>query len=191
MIAGIKTDLTEKFQPEWAPDADADAGDGPLYRPVQNLFGGSSLRAIANGPSHQSTSAPQAWADKQQAISITGEVTSGYGYAAPTLENLDSWTVADLVRGLGGPTPEEQVTASGNVLGPAGQWLDFNFQDLSKDRERGFKDKLRPPERKNSRMNAISLGYRSNGLLAEEDRDAFESRLEPFFGPTQPPPLES
>ncbi|MFJ6419075.1 hypothetical protein [Paeniglutamicibacter sp. NPDC091659] len=189
MIAQIKTALTEEFQLEWAPEEDA--GDGPFYRPVQNYFGGDSLLTIVNGPSHQSTAVPQAWADKQRAISIIGEVTSRYGYEAPTLESLDGWTDEDLVRDLGGLTQEEQVTVSRNARGPAGQWLDFNFQVLTKDKEGRFEEKFRSPEGKNWQMNTISLSYGANGLLAEEDREAFKSRLEPFLELAPPPPLES
>ncbi len=189
MIAEIKTALTEEFQLEWAPEEDT--GDGPFYRPVQNNFGGDSLLAIVNGPSHQSTSVPQAWADKQRAISIIGEVTIRYGYEAPMLESLDGWTDEDLVRDLGGLTPADQVTVSGNVMGPAGQWLNFNFQDLTKDKDGRFEERFRSPEGKNWQMNTISLGYGANGLLAEEDREAFKSRLEPFLGQTPPPPLDS
>ena len=40
-------------------------------------------------------------------------------------------------------------------------------------------------------MNTLALSYGANGLLAAEDRNEFQARMEPFRGLTPPEPLES
>ena len=49
------------------------------------------------------------------------------------------------------------------ALGPAGQWLSFRFQDLSKDTGGTFEDRLRPPEGSQWQLNTVALGYGANG----------------------------
>jgi hypothetical protein len=190
MIAEIKAALSEEFQLEWAPASDA-GGGSPFHRPIENHYGGQSLLTNVNGPESQSTTVPQTWEEKQRAISIIGEVTHRYGYAAPTIEGLESWSDEDRVRDLSGLTPNTQVIVSGVVLGRAGQWLSFRFQDLTKDTSGAFEERLRPPVGSQWQMNTLALSYGANGLLAAEDRNAFESRIEPFRGLIPPEPLES
>ena len=134
---------------------------------------------------------PRTWDEKQRAMSIIGEVTRRYGYEAPAIDRLDSWSAEDRVRDLGGATPDQQVIVSGVALGRAGQWLSFRFQDLSKDTNGTFEKRLRPPAGSQWQLNTLALSYGANGLLAAEDRDEFTSRLEPFLGLTPPEPLES
>lgn len=189
MIAEIELALSAEFGLEWAPPADADAS--PFNRPIENHFGGRSLLTNVNGPESQSTSVPQAWADKQRALSIIGEVSGRYGFAAPEINGLERWSEEDRIRDLGGLTPDKQVIVSGMAPGPAGQWLSFRFQDLSKDTNGTFADRLRPPQGSQWQLNTVALSYGANGLLAAEDRNEFESRLEPFRGLTPPEPLES
>ncbi|MDP9997482.1 hypothetical protein [Pseudarthrobacter sulfonivorans] len=189
MIAEIELALSAEFGLEWAPPADADAS--PFNRPIENYFGGRSLLTNVNGPESQSTSVPQAWADKQRALSIIGEVSGRYGFAAPEINGLERWSEEDRIRDLGGLTPDKQVIVSGMAPGPAGQWLSVRFQDLSKDTTGTFADRLRPPQGSQWQLNTVALSYGANGLLAAEDRNEFESRLEPFRGLTPPEPLES
>jgi len=190
MIAEIKAALSEELVLEWAP-VEGQGGRNPFHAPIENHYGGMSLLTNVNGPEAQSTSVPQAWADKQRAIGIIGEVAGRYGYGAPAIDALERWSAEDRVRDLGGPTPDRQVIVSGMALGPAGQWLSFRFQDLSKDTGGTFEDRLRPPEGSQWQLNTVALGYGANGLLAAEDREEFESRLAPFVGLTPPDPLES
>lgn len=189
VIAEIKAALSEEFQLEWAPMADT-RGGSPFHRPIENGYGGESLLTIVNGPESQSTSVPQTWEEKQRAISIIGDVTRRYGFEAPAIDGLESWSAEDRIRDLGGLTPDKQVIVSGVALGRAGQWLSFKFQDLSKDTNGIFEERLRPPEGSQWQMNTLALSYGANGLLAAEDRNEFKSRLEPFQGLTQPEPLE-
>lgn len=189
MIAEIELALSAEFGLEWAPPADADAS--PFNRPIENHFGGRSLLTNVNGPESQSTSVPQAWADKQRALSIIGEVSGRYGFPAPEINGLERWSSEDRIRDLGGLTPDKQVIVSGMAPGPAGQWLSVRFQDLSKDTNGTFADRLRPPQGSQWQLNTVALSYGANGLLAAEDRNEFESRLEPFRGLTPPEPLES
>lgn len=190
MVAEIKAALSGEFGLEWVPVADT-GGSGPLHRPIENHYGGESLLTNVNGPESQSTTVPQTWDDKQRAISIIAEVTRRYGYGAPRIDGLESWSAEDRIRDLGGLTSEEQVIVSGVALGLAGQWLSFRFQDLSKDTNGTFEERLRPPEGSRWQLNTLALSYGANGLLAAEDRNEFQSRLEPFRGLIPPEPLES
>ena len=189
MIAEIQAALSEEFQLEWAPVSDT-GGGSPFHRPIENHYGGESLLTTVNGPESQSTTVPRTWEEKQRALSIIGEVTRRHGYEAPTIDGLESWSAEDRIRDLGGLTPDKQVIVSGVALGRAGQWLSFRFQDLSKDTDRTFQERLRPPEGSQCKMDTLALSYGANGLLAAEDRHEFESRLEPFRG-LPPEPLES
>ena len=56
-----------------------------------------------------------------RAISTIGEITRRYGYEAPTIDGLESWSAEDRIRDLGGLTPDKQVIVFGVALGPAGQ----------------------------------------------------------------------
>lgn len=190
MVGEIKAALSEEFQLEWAPVSDQVNGS-PFHRPIENQYGGQSLLTNVNGPEAQSTSVPQTWAEKQRVISIIGEVVRRYGYDAPTIDDFQGWSAEDRARELGGLTPERQVILSGAALGKAGQWLAFRFQDLSKDTDGAFAERLRPPEGSQGQMNTIALSYGANGLLAAEHRKEFEFRLEPFQGLTPPKPLKS
>jgi hypothetical protein len=190
MIAEIKAALSEEFQLEWAPVVDA-GGRSPFHRPIENHYGGESLLTNVNGPESQSTTVPQTWEAKQRAISVIGDVTRRYSFEAPAIDGLENWSAEDRIRDLGGLTPDKQVIVSGVALGRAGQWLSFRFQDLSKDTNGTFKERLRPPEGSQWQMNTLALSYGANGLLAAEDRNEFESRIEPFRGLIPPEPLES
>ncbi len=190
MVAEIKAALSQEFRLEWA-SADAQARSNPYHGPTQNYYGGESLLTSVNGPESQSTSVPQAWTDKQRAISLIGEISGRYGFGAPTIDGTQSWPAEDRLRNLGGLAPDRQVIVSGVALGQAGQWLTFRFQDLSKDTEGTFEEKLRPPEGSAWQMNTVALSYGANGLLPAENRREFESRLEPFRGLMPPESLES
>jgi hypothetical protein len=190
MVAEIKAALSEEFRLDWAP-ADAQARSNPYHGPTQNYYGGESLLTNVNGPESQSTSVPQAWTDKQRAISLIGEISGRYGFGAPTIDGTQSWPAEDRLRNLGGLTPDSQVIVSGVALGQAGQWLTFRFQDLSKDTGGTFEEKLRPPEGSAWQMNTVALGYGANGLLPAENRKEFEARLGPFRGLTPPESLDS
>ena len=190
MVAEIKAALSEEFQLDWAPLGN-EAGSSPFHRPIENGYGGESLLTNVNGPESQSTTVPPAWEEKQRALGIIGEVARRYDYGAPAINGLESWSAEDRIRDLGGLTPDRQVIASGVALGPAGQWLSFRFQDLSKDTNGVFEERLRPPEGSQWQRNTLALSYGANGLLAAEDRNEFRSRMEPFRGLTPPEPLES
>jgi hypothetical protein len=190
LIAEITAALSEEFQLEWAPAVDAEGGS-PFHRPIENHYGGESVLTNVNGPESQSTTVPTTWEEKQRAISIIGVVAHRYGYQAPLIDGLESWSAEDRIRDLGGLTQDKQVIVSGVMLGRAGQWLSFRFQDLSKDTNGTFEERLRPPEGSQWQMNTLALSYGANGLLAAEDRDEFESRIESFRGLIPPEPLES
>ncbi|MET3176121.1 UNVERIFIED_ORG: hypothetical protein ABIB52_003995 [Arthrobacter sp. UYCu721] len=189
MIAEIRAALSAEFQLAWAPAEEQSRS--PFHRPIENHYGGESLLTNVNGPESQSTSVPQTWAEKQRAISIIEEVTRRYGYGTPTITGLETWSAEDRMRALGGLTPDRQVIVSGVALGKAGQWLMFRFQDLSKDTNGTFEERLRPPEGSQWQMNTLAFSYGANGLLAAEHRQEFETRFELFRGLTPPEPLES
>ncbi|GGI87380.1 hypothetical protein [Pseudarthrobacter scleromae] len=189
MITEIKAALSEELRLQWAPVADK--GGSPFHRPIENHYGGESLLINVNGPESQSITVPQTWEEKQRAISIIEEVARRYGFDALAIDGLESWSAEDRIRDLGGLTPDQQVIVSGVALGRAGQWLAFRFQDLSKDAKGTFTERLRPPEGAQWQMNTMALSYGANGLLAAEDRNEFESRMESFHGLIPPAPLES
>lgn len=191
MVAEIRTALTRKLKLEWAPSPDAHDDAEPFVDRVQNYFGGESLLTVVNAPTAQSTSVPRSWANKERAIRIIGEVAGRYGYSAPELERLDEWTEEDRIRDLGGTVPETQVIVSGSVHGPAGQWLMFTFQDLSKDTNGRFRERFEPLGESGWQVDTLSLSYGANGLLREKNREEFKKRLAPFAGLTPPAPLET
>ncbi|WP_354191639.1 hypothetical protein [Arthrobacter sp. UYCu712] len=191
MVGEIRAALTRELKLEWAPTPDGQNGIEPFVDRVQNYFGGESLLTVVNAPPAQSTSVPRAWADKERTIRIFGEITGRYGYGAPALDRFDEWTEEDRIRDLGGATPETQVIVSGSVHGPAGQWLMFTFQDLSKDTDGSFRERLEAPDGSDWQLDTISLSYGANGLLREANREEFEKRLVLFTGLTPPLPLET
>lgn len=190
MVAEIKAALSAEFQLAWAPEDDQ-ARTSPFHGPVENGYGGESLLTVVNGPESQSTSVPEAWADKQRAIRLIGGIARKYGFGAPTIDTPENWPAEDRIRNLGGLTPDKQVIVYGMAVGPAGQWLSFRFQDLSKDSDGAFEERLHPPEGSQWQMNTLALSYGANGLLPAENRKEFEARFEPFHGLTPPEPLES
>lgn len=190
MIAEMREALSAEFNLEWAP---IDDQEGPrLFHPrVQNGFGGQSLLTVVNGPESQSTSVPQAWADKQRAITIIGEIAFRYGFGTPAIHVPKRWTDEDRIRDLGGLTPEEQVVVTSWATGPAGQWLSVRFQDLSKDTTGGFATRFEQLDGSRWQLNTIGISYGADGLLPADLRGEFESRLEPFAGLSHPAALES
>jgi hypothetical protein len=160
MVAEIRAALTRELQLEWAPAPEEQDGVDPLVERIQNYFGGESLLTVVNAPASQSTSVPRAWADKQRAIRIIGEVTGRYGYSAPVLDSFDLWSEEDRIRDLGGAAPETPVLVSGAAHGPAGQRLVFAFQDLSKDKD-GSCGSVRPPGRTGSSRRSASATPRT------------------------------
>jgi hypothetical protein len=146
---------------------------------------------VVNGPVSQSTSVPQVWSDKQQAIRIIGEGQRPVWVLCACMDTFDLWSMEDRIRELGGHTLETQLIVSGAAHGPAGQWLSFAFQDLSKDKEGRFSERLRPADDSFGQPNTIRLSYGANGLLQNADREEFKKRQDPFKGVTPPAPLES
>lgn len=134
---------------------------------------------------------PRDWADKQRALETVRTVIAKYGYSAPVIDTFDQWSDEQLISDRGGLTPETQVIVSGMAQGPAGQWLSFTFQDLSKDTTGKIDERLAPPPGSGWQLDTFSLGYGANGLLRDADRDEFKKRLEPFAGLTPPAPLET
>lgn len=191
MIAEVRAALTAELQLGWAPPPDGRDDVDPFADRIQNYFGGESLLTAVNAPPSQSTSVPRAWADKQRALEIIGTVVARHGYSAPTIDTFDQWTDEQRVSDRGGSTPEAQVIVSGMAPGPAGQWLSFTFQDLSKDTTGRFKERLTNPSEPGRQLDTLSLSYGANGLLKDADREEFKKRLEPFAGLMPPVPLET
>lgn len=191
LVAEIREALTEELQLKWAPAPSAQGKAESFTERTQNDFGGESLLTVVNAPASQSTSVPRAWTDKQRAIRIIGVVTARHGYSPPTLDSYDLWSEEQRISDLGGARPETQVILSGSVQGPAGQWLMFTFQDLSKDTDGRFEERLRPPDGSDWQPNTLGISYGANGLLHDADREEFKSRLEPFAGLEAPAPLET
>ena len=191
MIAEVRAALTAELQLEWAPPPDVPGDVDPFVHRIQNYFGGESLLTAVNAPASQSTSVPRAWADKRRALEIIGTVIARHGYAAPVIDTFGQWTDEQRMSDLGGLTPETQVIVSGMAQGPAGQWISFTFQDLSKDTTGRFQERLAAPPGSGWQLDTLSLSYGANGLLADEDREEFKKRLEPFAGLTPPAPLET
>ena len=191
MIAEIRAALAEELELEWAPEAAGQDDVDPFHERTQNYFGGESLLTVINALPSQSTGVPTTWAGKQRALDIIGGILGRHGYSAPVLDHYDLWTDEDRVRELGGATQETQVIVSGSAQGPAGQWLSFMFQDLSKDTEGRFEKRLRPPFGSGGPLDTLRISYGANGLLHVSDRDEFKNRLKPFAGLAPPPPLGS
>ena len=73
---------------------------------------------------------------------------------------------------LGGLTPETQVIVSGMAQGPAGQWISFTFQDLSKDTTGRFKERLAAPPESGWQLDTLSLSYGAQRAPGgDEDRE--------------------
>ncbi|WP_395639667.1 hypothetical protein [Pseudolysinimonas sp.] len=188
MVAEMRDALTAEFGLEWAPPP---IDELTVIR-TENHFGGFSMLYVVNAPTSQTTTVPRAWADKERAIAIIGEVAARYGFGEPTLDPYGSEeSTEDRIRDLGGATPAEQVVVSGMVPGPAGQWLWFSFQDLANDTTGRFTEQADQSAEHGWERESISLGYGANGLLPEEDRAEFIERLAPFAGYAQPEPQVS
>ncbi|WP_211879687.1 hypothetical protein [Pseudarthrobacter albicanus] len=188
MVADIRAALARELELEWAPGPAGQDDVDPFHERTQNDFGGESILTLINAPPSQSTSVPTTWAGKQRALEIIGGVLGRHGYSAPVLDRYDLWTDEDRVRELGGATPETQVIVSGSAEGPAGQWLSFMFQDLSKDTQGRFEEGLRPPPGAGGQPDTLSISYGANGLIPGSDREEFKNRLKPFAGLAPPPP---
>jgi hypothetical protein len=137
---------------------------------------------------HPGLTSSAQWASSRRSRPGTG---ARHGCSAPVLEGFDLWSEEDHIRNLGGATPETQVIVSERAEGPAGQWLAFTFQDLSKDTTGRFKERLAPAAGTGWQLSTLSISYGANGLLHEAAREEFKSGLAPFTGLTPPPPLET
>ena len=188
MVAEIQDALTAEFGLDWA----AAPTDELTVMPARNGFGGESMLHLVNTPTAQTSSVPRTWAQKERAIAIIGEITARYGFDAPVLDH-ERWPQSeeDSIISYGGATPETQVLVSGIVEGPAGQWMFFQFQDLSNDRTGEFTKRAEESEKFGWEPNSISVMYGANGLLPAADRAEFLTRLAPFLGYAQPEPLVS
>jgi hypothetical protein len=182
-LTGGRTPARNACPPEPAGQDDVD----PFHERTQNYFGGESLLTAINAPPSQTTSVPTTWAGTQQAIEIIGCVLARHGYPAPVLDDYDLWTHEDRVRELGGATRETQVIVSGSAEEPAGQWLSFMFQDLSKDSAGRFEERLRPSPGSGGQLDTLRISYRANGLLHGPDREEFKNGLREDRGGPQVP----
>ncbi|GAB2986283.1 hypothetical protein [Frigoribacterium salinisoli] len=188
MVAEMQEAVTERTGLTWAaPPAVQDGAD--VVFPVENGWGGPSLLRAVNLPTPQTTSVPEAWADKQEVIAVLGEVAARHGWSEPVLDE-DRWPQPreDRIEALGGATYEEQVLVDGMIEGPAGQWLSFGFTDLSKDDAEGtFAERNAVATEAGWEPSSLTLSYGANGLLPEADRAEFERRAAPFAGHSVPP----
>ncbi len=193
MVAEMREALTQEFGLAWAPDPNRGDGNGPFFDRIPNGFGGESLLTTINTPTSQSTSIPSSWADKQRVIEIIGEVAAQYGFGPVVLDYERDAPLSDkeLISSWGGSTPETMVTISGSLDGPTGQWLWFTLQDLSKDTDGTFAERLGPATENGWELNSVNLFYGANALLPDEHRAEFVRRLAPFEGLAPPSPLES
>jgi hypothetical protein len=187
----IRAELATELELEWASEPAGQDDVDPFHERTQNYFGGESLLTVINAPPSQTTSVPATWEGKQRALDIIGGVLGRHGYSAPVLDPYDLWTDEDRVRELGGATPETQVIVSGSARGPAGQWLSFMFQDLSKDTGGRVEERLRLSPGPGGQLDTLRISYGANGLLHVSDREEFKNRLKPFAGLAPPPPLDS
>lgn len=189
LVAELQEALTARSGLTWtAPPAVLDGDD--VAFPTDNGWGGPSLLRLVNLPTEQTTSVPEAWADKQEAIAVIGEVTARHGWSEPVLsEDLWPQSREDRVESSGGATYPEQVLVSGMVEGPHGQWLAFDFQDLSKDDAAGTFAERHAGEAEAEagwEPNSLTLSYGASGLLPDAERAEFERRAAPFAGREQP-----
>ena len=188
MVAEMQEAVTGTAGLTWtAPPAVQDGGD--VVFPTENGWGGPSLLRVVNLPTQQTTSVPEAWADKQEVIAVLGEVAARHGWSEPVLDE-DRWPQEREARieALGGATHPEQVLVTGMIEGPTGQWLSFGFTDLSKDDAEGtFAERGRGATEAGWEPCSLTLSYGANGLLPEADRAEFERRAAPFAGHAEPP----
>lgn len=193
MVVEMREALTQEFGLTWAPDPNQGDGNGPFFDRIPNVFGGESLLTTINAPTSQSTSIPSSWTDKQRVIEIIGEVAARYGFGPVVLDYERDAPLSDeeLIGSWGGSTLETMVTISGSIDGPTGQWLWFSLNDLSKDTDGTFAERLGPATENGWEPNSVNLFYGANALLPDEHRAEFERRIAPFEGLTPPPPLET
>ncbi|RAX50014.1 hypothetical protein DQ353_07650 [Arthrobacter sp. AQ5-05] len=187
MLAEIKSALSSALALEW--NAEAEALETDVYFPgASNNHGGQSLLTTVNAPEHQSTSVPEAWAGKQKAMDVIGDISGEYGYQRPRLDT-DSWSEADVVADRGSLDPAGWAMVGGMVQGPNGQWLSFAFADCSKDLTGKFAKEF-SDDSGGGAQSALFLGYGAKGLLPAANRDLYKEALAPFIGLERPEPLE-
>ena len=190
MVAEMQDALSARSGVDWTTPPGG--SDDQVVFPSENGWGGPSLLRTVNLPTQQTTSVPEAWSDKQEAVAIIGEVAARHGWSEPVLDD-DRWpqSEADRVRSTGGASYERQVVVTGGVEGPHGQWLAFGFQDLSKDVDGRFTEDFRLLAEQGWEPDSLTLSYGANALLPEADRAEFERRAAPFAGQEVPPGRES
>lgn len=191
MVVEMQEAVTERAGLTWTAPPAVQDGDDVVF-PAENGWGGPSLLRVVNLPTQQTTSVPEAWADKQEVIAVLGEVAARHGWSEPVLDE-DRWPQPreERIEALGGATYPEQVLVTGTIEGPTGQWLSFSFTDLSKDDAEGtFAERDRGATEAGWEPNSLTLSYGANGLLPEADRAEFERRAVPFAGQAVPPAQE-
>lgn len=189
LLGEIEAALSAELGLEWAPAAGRGYDEHPT---AQNYYGGSSILAIVNLASRQSTTVPETWAGKRQAITIIEEVAQRYGFGGLALDHDAAWmTPEEAESSFGGTTPETSVIVAGVLTAPNGQWLSFSIQDLSLDRTGRFAEQAELSAEHGWMPNSLTLMYGANGLLPEGDRAEFERRLVPYAGLERPEPLPS
>jgi hypothetical protein len=193
MVAEVRAAITAKFGLTWAGPPPSDERFDPFHENVENEFGGESMLSTINSQGSVTTDVPRSWQQKQRLLAVVAEVAAGYGFSAPVLDTAgySGWTDQQLIRDLGGTTPQTQAIVGGTLLGPTGQWLFFSFLDMSKDLDGSITERLAPSDGNGGPINSFSLGYGANALLPEGDDAEFERRMQPFEGLTPPEPLET
>jgi hypothetical protein len=192
MVAEMRAAITAEFGLEWADPPPRDEAFSPFHDNVQNWYGGTSMLTTINAEGSSTTSVPTTWEDKQRLLDIVARIAADHGYSAPVLDTEGAqWTDEDMLRDLGGTTPETQAIVGGSLHGPTGQWVFFVFQDMSKDLDGSIAERLSPSTDAGWPLNTFSIGYGANGLLHQGDEAEFERRLQPFEGLRPPEPLET
>lgn len=189
--SALRTSVTAAFAVDWVQEPTH--GQEPYLEPKRaNEFGGSSMLSMYYASSWQSTSVPHGWEDKQRLLKEFGAVLADRGFTGPYFDHDDpDLTEADRLIWYGGPHPEDQVSVSGSFSGPAGQWVFFGFQDLSKDVSGSFTKEWEEFAETRGPRESFEFSYGAPALLPVADRFEFMERLEPFAGLREPEARES
>lgn len=187
----LRERVDDAFDLEWV--LGPTNGDEPSIEPDRpNEFGGSSMLSMYYGGSWQSTSVPHSWEDKQRLLKEFGAVLAEHGFTGPEFEHDDPrLTDAERMKAYGGLRPADQVWTAGMFSGPAGQWVSFGFQDLSKDATGSFTREWEEYSGPNRPREGFDFSYGAPALLPAADRVEFLERLAPFTGIPQPEAQES
>jgi hypothetical protein len=181
LLGGIEARLTDEFGLAWEDGPD----DGEnFFAQEGNGYGGDSLYVTFNSVSRESLTVPEDPRDWRRAVDIVSEVTNAHGLGKLELGNLDPALAEETAERLGSAELEEQWQWFGDAYGQS-QWVSLTMTDVARDPTGEAAEEMKGSIEYGWNPRSITISYGAT-TIRNEDRQQFQTALEPFEGLDRP-----